>query len=176
VIRDAELRNDHSFLQQLARAQIYQPKLRVRKIQHLYFYTLLLLEQEGNMRLPAGHKLWRILDPRGREYSSRTRDSKVGLLLICLRNCLARFFNPSFNCLGVRGLFNAALTPLSCCLRVRFRNATIVPPFRRVLVPSARCRWSRSADDASRRITRQLQTCRSNTPRMRRQSICRKKI
>jgi hypothetical protein len=70
VIRDAGLRNDYSFLQQLARAQTYQPKLRVREIQHLYFYSLFLLEQEGNMCLPTGHKLWRILDPRGREYDS----------------------------------------------------------------------------------------------------------
>jgi hypothetical protein len=70
VIRDAELRNDHSFLQQLARAQTYRPKLRVREIQHLYFYSLFLLEQEGNMRLPVGHKLLRVLDPHAREYDS----------------------------------------------------------------------------------------------------------
>jgi hypothetical protein len=70
TIRDAELRNDYPFLQQLARAQTYQPRLRVREVQHLYFYLLFFLEQEGKMRLPAGHKLWRILDPRAREYDS----------------------------------------------------------------------------------------------------------
>ena len=69
VIKGAELINDHSFLQQLARAQNYQPKLRVREIQHLYFYLLFLLEQMGT-RLPKGYELWRILDPRAREYDS----------------------------------------------------------------------------------------------------------
>lgn len=69
VIKGAELMNDHSFLQQLARAQNYQPKLRVREIQHLYFYLLFLLEQMGT-HLPKGYELWRILDPRAREYES----------------------------------------------------------------------------------------------------------
>ncbi len=69
VIKDAELMNDHSFLQQLARAQNYQPKLRGRDIQHLYFYLLFLLEELGNS-LPTGYELWRILDPRAREYDS----------------------------------------------------------------------------------------------------------
>jgi hypothetical protein len=70
VIKCAELMNDHSFLEQLARAQNYQPKLRVREIQHLYFYLLFLLERMENTRLPKGYELWRILDPRAREYDS----------------------------------------------------------------------------------------------------------
>ena len=71
VIRDAELMNDHSFLQQLARAQNYQPKIRVRDVQHLYFYLLFLLEQLGSTHLPTEYELWRILDPHAREYDSQ---------------------------------------------------------------------------------------------------------
>lgn len=71
VIKDAELMNDHSFLQQLARAQNYQPKIQVRDVQHLYFYLLFLLEKLGSTHLPTGFELWRILDPHAREYDSQ---------------------------------------------------------------------------------------------------------
>jgi len=69
VIREAELRNDRPFLEQLARAQTYRPKLRAREVHRLYFYLLFMLESQG-MQLPTEHELWRVVDPHGREYES----------------------------------------------------------------------------------------------------------
>jgi len=69
LIKKAELQNDHAFMKQLARAQIFVPKLSTREMQRLYFYQLFLTEQAG-IQLPTQHELWRILDPRGRQYRS----------------------------------------------------------------------------------------------------------
>ena len=69
VIKKAELLNDHSFLDQLARAQEYKFKLKVRSLHHLYFHVLFLMEQNGPP-LPTLHELSRVLDPHGREYES----------------------------------------------------------------------------------------------------------
>ena len=69
LIKKAELQNDHAFMKQLARAQIFVPKLSAREMQRLYFYQLFLMEQAG-IQLPTQHELWRILDPRGRQYRS----------------------------------------------------------------------------------------------------------
>lgn len=69
LIKKAELQNDRAFMKQLARAQIFVPKLSTREIQRLYFYQLFLMEQAG-VQLPTQHELWRILDPRGRQYRS----------------------------------------------------------------------------------------------------------
>lgn len=69
LIKKAELQNDHAFMKQLARAQTFVPRLSAREMQRLYFYQLFLMEQAG-MQLPTQHELWRILDPRGRQYRS----------------------------------------------------------------------------------------------------------
>jgi hypothetical protein len=69
VIRQAEFQNDQRFIEQLARAQEYQPKLSVRTVHHLYFYMLFLIEKQ-RMPVPSLHELWRVLDPHGREYDS----------------------------------------------------------------------------------------------------------
>jgi hypothetical protein len=69
VIREAELRNDRLFMEQLTRAQTYQPNLRGRTVHHLYFYLVFMLEDLGT-QLPTEQELWRILDPHGREYTS----------------------------------------------------------------------------------------------------------
>jgi hypothetical protein len=69
VIKEAELRNDQLFMEQLARAQTYLPKLRRRTVHRLYFYLLFMLENLGT-QLPTERELWRILDPHGREYES----------------------------------------------------------------------------------------------------------
>ena len=69
VIKEAELRNDRSFMEQLARAMEYRPKLSSRMVYHLYFYVLFLLEKLG-AQLPTMYELWQVLDPHGREYDS----------------------------------------------------------------------------------------------------------
>jgi hypothetical protein len=56
VIKEAELRNDHSFMEQLARAQTYQPKLRRRTVHRLHFYLLFMLEDQGT-QLPTEQEL-----------------------------------------------------------------------------------------------------------------------
>lgn len=71
LIKKAELQNDRAFMKQLARAQVFVPKPATREIQRLYFYQLFLMEQAG-IQLPTQHELWRILDPRGRQYRSLT--------------------------------------------------------------------------------------------------------
>jgi hypothetical protein len=55
VIKDAELRNDHSFLQQLARAQNYRSKLRVREIQHLYVKGGVKPDHGGGVKVDRGN-------------------------------------------------------------------------------------------------------------------------
>ncbi|MBI3477559.1 MAG: hypothetical protein HY010_17640 [Acidobacteria bacterium] len=69
LIKKAELRNDHAFMEQLARAQTYTTRLSAREMQRLYFYQLFLMEQ-GGISLPTQHELWRVLDPQGRQYRS----------------------------------------------------------------------------------------------------------
>jgi hypothetical protein len=69
LIKKAELQNDQAFMKQLARAQVFVPKLPPREMQRLYFYQLFLMEQAG-IELPPQSELWRILDPRGQEYDT----------------------------------------------------------------------------------------------------------
>ena len=64
VIRDAALRNDQAFIDQLANAQKYQPRLRRRDLIHLYFQVLFVLELVGQP-LPRTDELQRLLDPQG---------------------------------------------------------------------------------------------------------------
>src|SRR5450755_1813142 len=47
LIKKAGLQNDRAFMRQLARAQVFVPKLSTREIQRLYFYQLFLMEQGG---------------------------------------------------------------------------------------------------------------------------------
>jgi hypothetical protein len=67
VIRDAGLRNDQQFMERLASAQKYQPRLHRRDLIHIYFSLLFLLEWVGQ-QLPRIDKLQRLVDPEGREF------------------------------------------------------------------------------------------------------------
>ena len=69
TIRNAELRDDHTFIMQLKRAMEYEPTLRSRDALRVYYYILLLLESWG-FPLPTLNELWSTLDPRGKEYES----------------------------------------------------------------------------------------------------------
>jgi hypothetical protein len=69
VIKDAESRNNRAFINQMARAMEYQPRLTRRGARHSYFTILFFLADLG-IALPTLHELWRILDPIGREYES----------------------------------------------------------------------------------------------------------
>ena len=69
VIRQAEMLNDRYFLDQLTRAQEYRFKPKTRALYRLYLHLLLLIERFG-LPLPTMHELWKILDPRAREYES----------------------------------------------------------------------------------------------------------
>jgi hypothetical protein len=62
VIRNAALRNDQQFMDQLAKAQKYQPRLHRRDLLHLYFAVLFILEELGHP-LPRIDELQRLLDP-----------------------------------------------------------------------------------------------------------------
>jgi len=64
VIRDAGLENDQPFMNELARAQQYQLRLRRRDLLHIYFDLLFLLEELGQA-LPRRDELQRLLDPHG---------------------------------------------------------------------------------------------------------------
>jgi len=69
VIKEAELRTDHDFIQQLARAQEYRFPVSSRNVYHLYFCLVFLLEHLG-FTLPSAPELWRILDPQEKDYGS----------------------------------------------------------------------------------------------------------
>jgi hypothetical protein len=69
VIRSAELQDDRTFIDQLKRALAYEPRVRRRGAQHIYYYVLCLLEKQGFM-LPSLDELWSMLDPYAREYGS----------------------------------------------------------------------------------------------------------
>ena len=67
TIRTAELQDDQNFLEQIARALEYEPKLRRRDVQHIYCYILCLLEEFG-VTLPTMNELWSTLDPSATQY------------------------------------------------------------------------------------------------------------
>src|SRR6266849_1957469 len=69
VIRAAELQDDHKFMEQLKRALEYEPRIRLREVQHVYYYILVMIEQQG-IPVPALDELWQVLDPVGTEYPS----------------------------------------------------------------------------------------------------------
>ena len=69
MIRTAELQDDHKFMEQLKRALEYEPRIRLRDVQHVYYYILFLFEQQG-VPLPTLDELWQVLDPVGTAYRS----------------------------------------------------------------------------------------------------------
>jgi hypothetical protein len=64
VIRNAGLQNDQQFLDELARAQKFQPQLHRRDLVHIYFHWLFFTEAMGQS-LPRCDELQRLLDPNG---------------------------------------------------------------------------------------------------------------
>lgn len=69
VIRQAELQNDHRFLEQLKKAVGRKTLLRRRDVMHFYCYVLIVLEQFG-FSTPTHKEVWTAIDPHGREYES----------------------------------------------------------------------------------------------------------
>ncbi len=69
VTRAAVLQDDHKFMEQLKRALEYEPRIRLREVQHVYYYILFMFEQQG-IPVPALDELWQVLDPVGTEYPS----------------------------------------------------------------------------------------------------------
>jgi hypothetical protein len=67
VIKNAEMRNDQRFLDQLVRAQGYKFQPTIRDLHHLYFQLVFMIDQFG-FPLPALGELSRIIDRHGREY------------------------------------------------------------------------------------------------------------
>ena len=70
VITQAEMLNDHNFLDQLTRAQEYPFKPKLRALHHLYLQLLFMIEQFGAPLPKTKHELLNILDPRTKEYKS----------------------------------------------------------------------------------------------------------
>jgi hypothetical protein len=69
TIKNAELQEDRRFIEQIKRALDYQPRIRRRKIQHVYYCLLFLFELWG-IPLPPLEELWSTIDPLWREYKS----------------------------------------------------------------------------------------------------------
>ena len=70
VITQAEMLNDHNFLDQLTRAQEYRFKPKMRALHHLYFHLMFMIEHFGVPLPKTRLELLRILDPHGTEYKS----------------------------------------------------------------------------------------------------------
>lgn len=70
VITQAEMLNDHNFLEQLTRAQEYRYKPKVRVLHHLYFHLMFMIEGSGSPLPKTALELLRILDPHEKEYKS----------------------------------------------------------------------------------------------------------
>lgn len=69
TIKRADLQEDKRFIEQIKRALEYQPRIRRRKIQHVYYCLLFLFERWG-IPLPPLEELWSTVDPLWREYKS----------------------------------------------------------------------------------------------------------
>jgi hypothetical protein len=70
VITQAEMLNDHNFLEQLTRAQQYPFKPNLRALHHLYLHLMFMIEHFGVPLPRTRRELLRILDPHAKEYKS----------------------------------------------------------------------------------------------------------